>query len=105
MGGARDGRPTPSRYRWMAPGSVRAAMIFIDPPQASHVVTSTWKTRANKRAHSTRWRRREASPPPQSADASVSGLGPPALFNLQPVGQSQLSLTHQMSTFPIFPEA
>lgn len=31
------------------------------PPQASHRVTSTWNTRASRRAHVRRWRRRGAS--------------------------------------------
>ena len=56
IGGARDGKPTPARYLRTEAPSVRAAIIFIVPPQAGHTVTSIWNTRASSRAHSTRWR-------------------------------------------------
>ena len=52
-GGARDGRPTPSRYRHTETGSVNAATIFSCPPQAGHAATSTWNTRAKSLAHAT----------------------------------------------------
>ena len=42
FGGARDGRPTPARYPRTEAPSVRAAIIFIVPPQAGHTVTSIW---------------------------------------------------------------
>ena len=38
----------------MERGSVRAAMILMEPPQVGHIVTSTRKTRANKVAHGQR---------------------------------------------------
>ncbi len=57
MGGARDGRPTWSRYLRMAADSVRAAVTFMSPAQALHFVRSTWNTRARRRAHCTRNRR------------------------------------------------
>ena len=57
MGGARDGRLTWSRYLRMAADSVRAAVTFMSPAQASHFVRSTWNTRARRRAHCTRYRR------------------------------------------------
>jgi len=70
MGGARDGRPTGSRYLRMAADSVRAAVTFMSPAQASHFVRSTWNTRARRRAHCTRYR-----PPGRLAGLATSAFG------------------------------
>jgi hypothetical protein len=50
IGGARDGRPTPSRYLPIERGSVTAATIFMRPPQVGHSVTSNWNTLARSTA-------------------------------------------------------
>ncbi len=55
MGGGRAGRPTPSRYDRIEAGSVRAAIIFIGPPQSGHSVTSMKNTRASNWHQGRRW--------------------------------------------------
>jgi hypothetical protein len=80
-GGAREGRPVPSRYQRTENGSVSAATIFIAPPQAGHTLASIRNTRARSCAHATRWRRPGPSPSSsagwaQSCEDAVSELGP-----------------------------
>ena len=56
------GRPprqayTPARSPRTERRSVRAVRIFISPPQAGQTLTSSWNTRASRRAQATRCRR------------------------------------------------
>ena len=79
IGGARDGRPTPSRYLPIERPSVTAATICIRPPQAGHSVTSNWNTLARSTAQASLCRRWAGVGSPtlgRPAGASTCSFGP-----------------------------